>query len=324
MINDLFLNKIDYIINSINNNRNILENNESQTRWLLIDYFLIDVLGFNREDIFVEFDVEQDNRLSKYNKIDYAITLNNKIKIIIETKSLGSDLFSYKDQLKDYFNMIVKNNSYEQKELIGILTDGNTYLFYSDNLFKSYMDENPYLSVTINHSDEFELFKLKSYLKNNLNKIEIELNREKDVVDLYELNSLYRIDSVDNLLNNYKSLVKKDKIILEYVYFNNKRIEVRTFKSLYKHVLKYIVKNKPELLFEIIEEENESYVDGSVKNLKYYLTPKHAGMLEIKTNNGSVYTDINLSENIIISKIIHLLDKGEIGRFNLMCKFKKM
>ena len=65
-----FIELIDRIVQTSDVCRSILEGNEAQTRWLLIDTFLLDGLGYNRNDIQVEFSLDSKERVNKYDKLD--------------------------------------------------------------------------------------------------------------------------------------------------------------------------------------------------------------------------------------------------------------
>ena len=76
-----FIDLIDNIVKTQQVFHSILEGNEAQTRWMLIDPLILEGLGYSREDIIVEYSLE--NRDSdKYNKLDYSIIVNNKPKLL--------------------------------------------------------------------------------------------------------------------------------------------------------------------------------------------------------------------------------------------------
>lgn len=321
MNDKLFIQLIDNMIDVINNKKIFLENNESQTRWLLVDYLLLDVLRYNREDIIVEFDIEQDERSSKYNKSDYAIVLDNKVKFIIEAKALGVDLFRYKEQLEKYFYLLTHSKEYSQKELTAILSDGNTYLFFTDSKEKGIMDSEPFLNITLSNNDELEILKLKEFSK--INFLENQIKNVNNEYEEYDLKHLYRIDIIENIINCIQASGNKNKIIIDYLYFNDKKYYIKNFKSMYKMILKYVAKNKPEVLKEMLYYDDKDNVDSSIKKMRYYSFKRNYTMFEVSVDDINVYTEVNsLSNNNLISKTIQLLDVCEVGRFNLMLKLK--
>ena len=74
-----FIDLIDRIVQTSDVCRSILEGNEAQTRWILIDSLLLDGLGYNRNDIQVEFSLDSEERVNRYDKLDYCVLLNNNL-----------------------------------------------------------------------------------------------------------------------------------------------------------------------------------------------------------------------------------------------------
>ena len=107
----------------------------------------IQALGYNvfdLNDVVPEFTASTGNH--KDAKADFALLKNGVPFAVIECKPLGTDLNIYKTQLEWYFH-----NSTAR---IGILTDGNRYIFYSDLEEKHVMDKIPYLDFTLSKFDE--------------------------------------------------------------------------------------------------------------------------------------------------------------------------
>ena len=129
-----FIDFIDDLVKTQQVFHSVLEGNEAQTRWMLIDPFILDGLGYSREDIIVEYNMEKVNRVSRYEKVDYSVLIENKPKLLVEAKSLGVNLYEKYNQLADYFNNVLNRYTFENSELIGILTDGDKYLFYTNSL----------------------------------------------------------------------------------------------------------------------------------------------------------------------------------------------
>ena len=162
-----FIDLIDNIVKTQQVFHSILENNEAQTRWMLIDPLILEGLGYSREDIIVEYSLE--NRDSdKYNKLDYSIIVNNKPKLLVEAKSLGVNLYEKYSQLEEYFLSILNRYSYDNSELIGILTDGDKYLFYTNKVRDDKMDKLPFYTIQLSISEDIERKKLLNYSKVNI------------------------------------------------------------------------------------------------------------------------------------------------------------
>ena len=156
------LNFIDFVDNLVKTQQvfhSILEGNEAQTRWLLIDPMLLQGLGYSREDIIVEYNLENKNA-DRYNKLDYSVLIGNKPKLLVEAKSLGINLYEKYAQLEEYFMTVLGRYSFEKSELIGVLTDGDKYLFYTNSLNENRMDKRPFYTIQLSVSEDFEKQKL--------------------------------------------------------------------------------------------------------------------------------------------------------------------
>jgi len=122
--------------------------NEESTKMALIAPF-IQALGydiFNPTEVKPEFAADLPD-IKQGERVDYAVLENGHPKILVEAKAFNVDLnSSEKGQLSRYFQAT--------KARIGILTNGKTFLFYSDLDRPNLMDERPFA--------EIDLFDLKS------------------------------------------------------------------------------------------------------------------------------------------------------------------
>ena len=122
--------------------------NEESTKMALIAPF-IQALGydiFNPTEVKPEFAADLPD-IKQGERVDYAVLENGHPKILVEAKAFNVDLkTSEKGQLSRYFQAT--------KARIGILTNGKTFLFYSDLDRPNLMDERPFA--------EIDLFDLKS------------------------------------------------------------------------------------------------------------------------------------------------------------------
>jgi hypothetical protein len=131
---DNMLTVINKIVKNQEEYRSLLEKNEAQTRWLLVDDFILEVLGFNRVDIISEYSIDSLDRISKYDSLDYCVMKNNKPKLLVESKSLGTDLYEKIGQLSSYFSRVSQCFEYNNNELI---TPGNGLPFYSSKVLNN-------------------------------------------------------------------------------------------------------------------------------------------------------------------------------------------
>ncbi len=143
------------------------EMTEEATKNALIMPFLM-LLGydvFNPNEVTPEYVCDVAGK--KGEKIDYVILHDNEPVILIEAKRAGQKLQKQQQgQLYRYFST--------NRCRLAILTNGNTYNFYSDINAPNVMDDEPFLSFNILSDDE-ELFlsSLEQFHKNNLNIKEI-------------------------------------------------------------------------------------------------------------------------------------------------------
>ena len=130
--------------------------NEANTKTSLVLPFL-NALGydvFNHNEVALEYTSEWGTK--KGEKVDIAVLRNGEPIILIECKALGEPLDTGKcSQLFRYFTT--------QSARIGILTDGQKYLLFSDIEKKNIMDDKPFLEIDmLNFNERFlpELQKL--------------------------------------------------------------------------------------------------------------------------------------------------------------------
>lgn len=107
-----------------------------------------------------------DVGLKKGEKVDYAISMNDKIIMLIECKMIGTKLdANYENQLHRYFHTT--------QARIGILTDGLVYKFYTDLEEPNIMDNKPFLEFALNQLDDLMIQEIKKFSKQSFNIDEI-------------------------------------------------------------------------------------------------------------------------------------------------------
>lgn len=99
-----------------------------------------------------------DHGVKKGEKVDYAITQNGKIVILIECKPIGADLAAkHAGQLFRYFSVT--------EARFGVLTDGIRYLFFSDLEKENRMDDRPFFEFNLSQFGENQVEELKKFTK---------------------------------------------------------------------------------------------------------------------------------------------------------------
>jgi hypothetical protein len=117
--------------------------NEEATKMALIAPF-IQALGydiFNPTEVKPEFSADLPG-IKQGERVDYAVLENGQPKILVEAKPYTSDLKSAEmGQLSRYFQAT--------NARIGILTNGQSFLFYSDLDKPNLMDERPFAEINL-------------------------------------------------------------------------------------------------------------------------------------------------------------------------------
>lgn len=131
---------------------------EEATKNALIMPF-ISALGydvFNPTEVIPEFTA--DVGIKKGEKVDYAISVGDKIAILFECKMVGTDLNRVTpSQLYRYFSVTDAR--------FGILTDGIHYQFFSDLDSPNKMDSRPFFDFRLTEATEKTVGELKKFAK---------------------------------------------------------------------------------------------------------------------------------------------------------------
>lgn len=172
-----FRKDLDEFVNRIRSIKEHLHSEEATKTSLILPF--IQLLGY---DVFnplvVMPEYIADVGIKKGEKVDYAILKDGNPLILIEAKSVGTDLSKYYSQLFRYFTVTAAR--------IAILTDGIRYNLYTDTLNPNIMDSEPFLV--------FDL-----------------LDLNDDIISIVELLRSNTID-VDLLVNNYRLIYYKHRL----------------------------------------------------------------------------------------------------------------
>jgi hypothetical protein len=113
---------------------------------------------FNPAEVIPEFTADAVGK--KGEKVDYAVCIDGEIKILVECKSLPTQLESkHLSQLFRYFT--VTNAKF------GILTNGRHYRFYSDIDEPNKLDKKPFFTFDLLNYSQFDLAELKKFEKSS-------------------------------------------------------------------------------------------------------------------------------------------------------------
>jgi hypothetical protein len=137
---------------------------EEGTKNALIMPF-IRILGydpFNPNEVNPEY--VADVGVKQGEKIDYAIMKNDKPVILIECKTVNTDL--KKEHASQLFRYFTVTNTPAK---VGILTNGILYQFFTDLDEPNKMDKKPFLEINLLDIKEPLIAELKKFTKQNLN-----------------------------------------------------------------------------------------------------------------------------------------------------------
>ncbi len=148
---------------------------------------------FDPNEVVPEF--VADIGVKKGEKVDYAILRENKPVILIECKHWKEDLLKHNEQLFRYFS--VTNAKF------GILTNGVTFMFFTDLVETNKMDKEPFFQFEITSITDSDVEELKKFHKSFFQVETI----TSAASDLKYTNLIKKIFN-DDLKNPSESLVK--------------------------------------------------------------------------------------------------------------------
>lgn len=153
-----FEEKLQALSSKIEQQRALIETEEA-TKTAFILPFIQSVLGydvFNPAEVIPEFTADVGTKRGE--KVDYAITKDGSVQILIECKKIGDELnVNHASQLYRYFGVTTAK--------IAVLTNGQVYKFYTDLESPNRMDEKPFLVLDICDIDDHVVPELKKITK---------------------------------------------------------------------------------------------------------------------------------------------------------------
>lgn len=150
---------INTFIAQIASRKQLIKNEEGTKNGLIMP--LIQKLGY---DVFNPLEVcpeyTSDFGLKQKEKVDYAILKDGKPVIFIECKPVNADLNDkkYGSQLFRYFTTC-------DCSVVGILTNGIEYRFYSDTQTKNKMDKTPFMTINLESIRPEQITSLEKFCK---------------------------------------------------------------------------------------------------------------------------------------------------------------
>lgn len=270
-----FEEKLNKFIERIVKVKDSISTEEATKTSLIMPFF--NILGY---DVFNpnEFTPEYiaDVGIKKGEKVDYAIILDNEVKILIEAKSVTEDLKKHSSQLFRYFGT--------SSAKLAILTNGINYKFYTDLDEVNKMDSTPFLEIDLLSLNEACINELKKFCKDNFstenilttasdlkysNSIEKVLNDEftnpsDDFIKFILSKGVYDGVKTQNVIDKYRPILKKSLVsfINEFV---NKRLQ---------NALNSNTDDKKETMQENEHEDENNGIVTTMEELECYYTVK--------------------------------------------------
>jgi len=151
------IDKIREISTRIKNTREHISTEEATKNAVIMPF--ISALGydvFNPIEVIPEFTADVGQK--KGEKVDYAIKKDDKIILLIECKSITTNLkHEHINQLHRYFHAT--------EARFGILTNGIEYIFYSDIKERNKMDSKPFFTFNVENFEAHHIEELKKFTK---------------------------------------------------------------------------------------------------------------------------------------------------------------
>ena len=184
--------------------------NEEATKTALI-LPMISALGY---DIFNPYELipEMDCDLSKSgDKVDYAISINGTVKIIIECKHHTCKISAHTPQLMKYYAA--------SEAKCGILTNGIEYWFYSDTVKVNIMDKEPFFKFNLLEMgndivEELHMFTKERFSDESIQQYIRETELRDKIIKSYRSNVTKMSDGFIHLILDYACVEKSTENIV--------------------------------------------------------------------------------------------------------------
>jgi len=136
---------------------------EEPTKMALIVPFL-SAIGYDVYDpseVIPEYVADfATKRAGQFEKVDYALAINNNIVMLVEAKARGQKAEAHDGQLRKYFNALVTTK-------VAVVTNGIEYRFFTDLRDKNVMDKDPFFTFNILEYNSKDIDNLKFFHRDN-------------------------------------------------------------------------------------------------------------------------------------------------------------
>lgn len=256
--------------------KNLINTEEATKTSLIMPFFsLLGYDVFNPNEFTPEY--VADVGIKKGEKVDYAITINNQITILIEAKSVNENLQKHDSQLFRYFGTTTAK--------IAILTNGIKYKFYTDLDEINKMDSTPFLEVDLLDLKETDISELKKFCKENFD-INTVINTASN---------LKYASSIEKILSEEFSNPSDDfiKLILNKGIYDG--VKTQNVIDKYKPILK---KSISHYINDLINQRLQNAINSSSVEVSEELT------IDSSEESGIVTTNEELESYYIVKSIL--------------------
>lgn len=214
------------LANKIQNFKNDILNEEATKNSCILPF--LSILGYdihNPQEVIPEYNA--DIGIKNGEKVDFTIAIDNEASILVEAKTIGTNLNKHYSQLFRYFSVV-------DGAKVGILTDGVEYQFYTDIKIQNKMDQEPFFVFNIFSVNDKDYKYLTKFKKENFN-----VNKIKKVAE-----KLYYEQEIDQAVSNLLANPNDEfvKLILSEFYDGAKTSKI--LNNVKPMVVKAIEKSK--------------------------------------------------------------------------------
>lgn len=218
---------------------------------------LLREMGYDTTDpLEVKMEYTADMGAKKGEKIDIAILDNSHELILIECKSVNSQLEKGNvSQLYRYFNITDSE--------IGILTNGVVYQFFTDSIKKGQMDKSPFLEIDMRDLSKKDILELSKFTKKNFDITKIR-SKVDDLKFAHDVNKIIKLE-IDSPSNEFIKVIAKQ--VYSGVITNKLR---NKFKKMIRQEFERIINEKVEDKLNEALGKTNSFDDDIVTTKEEY------------------------------------------------------
>lgn len=242
------------LANKIQSFKNDILNEEATKNSCILPF--LSILGYdihNPQEVVPEYIA--DIGIKNGEKVDFTIAIDNEASMLVEAKTICTNLNKHYSQLFRYFSVV-------DGAKVGILTDGVEYQFYTDIKIPNKMDQEPFFVFNIFSFNDKDYKYLTKFKKENFNVNKIKKAAQK----------LYYEQEIDHIVANVLSNPNDDfvNLILSEIYDGRKTPLIRNIVQpmVVKAIEKYVSNmNCNSKTIETKLLDNEVNTDSIVKTI---------------------------------------------------------